>query len=74
MERFFISLKLEWVATLGYSSLLEAKHTIVNYIIGYYSQVKPHQHNAGLAPNLAEQKYWIELNSVAKKNLTTKYT
>jgi putative transposase len=67
MERFFRSLKSEWVPTLGYSSLLEAKHSIVDYIMGYYSQVRPHQHNDGLAPNFSEQKYWIELNSVAKK-------
>lgn len=67
MERFFRSLKSEWVPTLGYSSLLEAKHAIINYIIGYYNPVRPHQHNAGLTPNLAEQKYLIELNFVAKK-------
>ena len=67
LERFFRSLKSEWVPTRGYLSLLEAKNTIVNYIIGYYCQVRPHQHNAGLAHNLAEQKYWNELNSVAKK-------
>ena len=60
MERFFRSLKSEWVPTLGYTSFTEAKHAIVDYIIGYYSQVRPHQHNDGLAPNLAEQKYWNE--------------
>jgi len=65
MERFFRSLKSEWVPTRGYSSFVEANHAIVNYIIGYYSRVRPHQHNDGLAPNRAEQEYWIELNSVA---------
>ena len=60
MERFFRSLKSEWMPTLGYPSFAEAKHAIVNYIIGYYSQVRPHQHNDGLTPNFAEQKYWNE--------------
>ena len=27
----------------------------------------PHQHNLGLAPNVAEDKYWIEYKTVAKK-------
>jgi len=67
MERFFRSLKSEWVPTLGYSSFIQAKHAIINYIIGYYSQVRPHQHNNGLPPNQAEKKYWIDSKTVAKK-------
>ncbi len=57
MERFFRSLKTEWVPRLGYHSLKEAKGNIINYLIGYYSQVRPHRHNDGLPPNLAEMKY-----------------
>lgn len=67
MERFFRSLKSEWVPQTGYQSFVQAKHEIIDYIIGYYSQVRPHRHNDGLAPNVAEKQYWIELNSVAKK-------
>jgi len=67
MERFFRSLKSEWVPPIGYSSFAQAKHEIIDYIIGHYSQVRPHQHNEGLAPNLAEEKYWIEYNTVANK-------
>lgn len=67
MERFFRSLKSEWVPSTGYDSFAQAKHEIIDYIIGYYSQVRPHQHNDGLAPNMAEEKYWIEYNTVAKK-------
>lgn len=67
MERFFRSLKSEWIPKTGYDSFTEAKREIINYIIGYYSQVRPHQHNDGLAPNVAEQKYWIDYNTVAKK-------
>lgn len=59
MERFFRSLKTEWVPETGYRSFVEAKHAVTNYIIGYYSQVRPHQHNGGLSPNAAEQKFWF---------------
>lgn len=65
MERFFRSLKSEWVPTMGYQSLTQAKRDIVDYIIGYYSQVRPHRHNDGLSPNCAEKKYWDEYYSVA---------
>ncbi|VAW82617.1 hypothetical protein MNBD_GAMMA12-1870, partial [hydrothermal vent metagenome] len=37
------------------------------YILGYYSQVRPHTNNGGVTPNLAESNYWIAYNSVAKK-------
>jgi len=55
MERFFRSLKTEWVPQVGYTSLTEAEHAIVNYIIGYYSQIRPHSHNDGLTPNESEK-------------------
>lgn len=67
MERFFRSLKTEWIPQTGYDSFAQAKHDIINYMIGYYSQVRPHQHNDGLAPNLAEDKYWINYYSMTKK-------
>lgn len=66
MERFFRSLKSEWIPQTGYRSFGEAKSEIVDYIIGYYSQVRPHRHNDGLAPNAAEKKYWNVHNIVAK--------
>ena len=66
MERFFRSLKSEWVPQTGYESFSQAKTAIIDYIIGYYSQVRPHQHNEGLAPNVAERKYWDVYNTVAK--------
>jgi len=65
MERFFRSLKSEWVPQTGYPTFVDAKHEIINYIIGYYSQVRPHRYNDGLPPNRAEEKYWIEYNTVA---------
>ena len=67
MERFFRSLKTEWVPEVGYSSFGEAKQAITNYIIGYYSQFRPHTHNEGLSPNNAEEQYWSDYKTVAKK-------
>jgi len=58
MERFFRSLKTEWVPTTGYRNLDAAKIQIGNYIFGYYSQVRPHQFNGGKTPNKTEQIYW----------------
>lgn len=66
MERFFRSLKTEWIAETGYASFTEAKHGITEYITGYYSQLRPHAHNDGLAPNVAEKQYWDAQKSVAK--------
>ncbi|GEM_PF-2530044 len=67
MERFFRSLKTEWVPEAGYPSAEEAKQAITDYIIGYYSQVRPHTHNGGLAPNSANAQYWNDYKTVAKK-------
>jgi putative transposase len=66
MERFFRSLKSEWVPKTGYRSLAEARTAIVKYIIGYYSRVRPHQHNNGKSPNAAEAQYWNGSYPVAK--------
>lgn len=65
MERFFRSLKIEWMPTYGYRSFVQAQNHILKYLIGYYSQLRPHQHNDGLSPNQAEQKYWINYKPVA---------
>ena len=66
MERFFRSLKTEWISEIGYTSFTAAKHGITDYIIGYYSQFRPHTHNDGLAPNAAEKQYRNARKSVAK--------
>jgi len=66
MERFFRSLKTEWVPEIGYSNQDEAKQEITNYIVGYYSQTRPHQHNGKISPNKAEEIYWNDYKTVAK--------
>ena len=58
MERFFRSLKSEWVPNIGYPSFKSAEASIVSYITGYYSQVRPHQNNGGQTPNNKEKMYW----------------
>ena len=50
MERFFRSLKSEWMPKKGWPDSLSAKHAINNYILRYYNCVRPHQHNDGLTP------------------------
>jgi len=66
MERFFRSLKSEWVPTTGCSCLNEAQAAITQYIVGYYRQHRPHQYACGLPPNKAEAKYDVDPNAVAK--------
>lgn len=58
MERFFRSLKTEWVPAVGYRCYSEAKQEIIRYLVGYYSQIRPHQYNGGLSPNELERLYW----------------
>ncbi|TDR75720.1 integrase-like protein [Photobacterium lutimaris] len=65
MERFFRSLKTEWVPVTGYRSFVEARQEIIRYIIGYYSQLRPHHYNGGLTPNESERRYWNNYKTVA---------
>ncbi len=66
MERFFRSLKTEWIPETGYQNFAEAWCEIVDYIIGYYSSLRPHHYNGGLTPNESEQRYWKTYKTVAK--------
>ena len=58
MERFFRSLKTEWIPTRGYKSFTDAERHIVSYLTGYYCQLRPHTNNRGKTPNTAEHLYW----------------
>jgi len=68
MERFFRSLKTEWMPTTGYKSFEEARRRINDYIIGYCSEIRPHLYNGGLTPNESEKRYWNYYKPVAKNN------
>ncbi|EOY2502316.1 IS3 family transposase, partial [Escherichia coli] len=65
MERFFRSLKNEWVLVTGYINFSEAAHAITDYIVGYYSSLRPHDYNCGLPPNESENRYWKNSKAVA---------
>ncbi|MDF7412654.1 IS3 family transposase [Providencia hangzhouensis] len=65
MERFFRSLKHEWMPSMGYESLKEAERRIIGYITGYYSGIRPHWYNGGLTPNESERLFYKQSNSVA---------
>lgn len=71
MERFFRSLKNEWVPVTGYINCIEAAHAITDYIVGYYSSLRPHDYNDGLPPNESENRYWKNFNAVASFLLAT---
>ncbi|HHJ4615336.1 IS3 family transposase [Citrobacter freundii] len=65
MERFFRSLKNEWVPVTGYINFSDAAHAITDYIVGYYSSLRPHDYNGGLPPNESENRYWKNSKAVA---------
>ncbi|WP_241587753.1 IS3 family transposase [Rosenbergiella epipactidis] len=50
MERFFRSLKTEWVPKNGYEGKDKAQQQINYYIVNYYNKVRPHHYNGGLTP------------------------
>lgn len=56
MERLFRSLKTEWVPAMGYPNLVTAKKDIGSYLMDYYNWERPHTHNGGVAPAVAEKK------------------
>lgn len=66
MERFFRSLKSEWVPATGYENVGEAKSAIIRYITGYYSTLRPHWYNGGLTPNESERLFHEQSGRVAK--------
>ena len=50
---------------VGYVSFSEAAHAITDYIVGYYSALRPHEYNGGLAPNESKNRYGKSFNAVA---------
>ncbi|OBX84248.1 transposase [Moraxella atlantae] len=57
-ERFFRSFKSEWMPKNGYDDLVQAKFDVANYILGYYSQVRPHSFNDYLTPVEKERQFF----------------
>ena len=42
MERVFRSLKSEWIPSLGYRSILDARKDLGDYLMNYYNRQRPH--------------------------------
>ena len=54
MERFFRSLKTEWVPPIGYTSAAAAKADVLRYLMHYYNRTRPHTRNGYLPPAIRE--------------------
>ncbi|MDO2083244.1 hypothetical protein Q2433_24945, partial [Escherichia coli] len=39
----------------------DAAHAITDYIVGFYSALRPHEYNGGFPPNESENRYWKNL-------------
>lgn len=65
MERFFRSLKTEWVPAEGYACKDEARQQINGYILNYYNSVRPHHYNGGLTPEESENRHHFYCKTVA---------
>lgn len=57
-ERFFRSFKSEWMPKGGYDNLAQARVDVADYILGYYSQVRPHAFNKYLTPVEKERQFF----------------
>lgn len=55
MERFFKSLKSEWVPGVCYTSFNEAESDVVRYITQHYNSARVHSYNNYLTPTAAEK-------------------
>lgn len=53
-ERFFRSLKSEWVPELGYKTADEAKRDVLQYVTQHYNRHRPHSYNNYLTPTARE--------------------
>lgn len=65
LERFFRSLKTEWVPANGYAGKDEARKQINDYILNYYNSVRLHHYNGGLTPEESENRYHFYCKTVA---------
>ncbi|VXB57243.1 hypothetical protein PSEUDO8BK_30682 [Pseudomonas sp. 8BK] len=50
MERFFRSLKTEWMPEHGYTSQGQAEADVLRYLTDYYNHQRPHSYNGYRTP------------------------
>ena len=55
-ERFFLSLKMEWVWLRDYANHAEAQADIADYTVGIYNSVRLHSKLGNLPPKAFEQQ------------------
>ena len=55
MERFFRSLKSEWIPSQGYPSPRQAIADVLIYVNQYYNHVRPHSANEYQTPGAREK-------------------
>jgi len=68
MERFFRSLKTEWVPVNDYAGKDESQKQISGYILKYYNGGRPHHYNVGLPPEESENRYRLCCKTVANNS------
>ncbi len=57
-ERFFRSLKSEWIGKTIYQNGAHVRADITNYIFDYYKSLRPHSANKYMTPNKKEQLFY----------------
>ena len=50
--------KSEWMPLNGYDDLAQARVDVASYILGYYSQIRPHSFNNYLTPVEKENQFF----------------
>lgn len=50
MERFFRGLKIEWIPSVGYQNIDQAKEDVLRYVTSHYNHVRPHCYNGYKSP------------------------
>lgn len=56
MESVFRCLKTEWISSIGYPTMREARRDISYHLMTYNNWVRPHRYSAGLATAVAEEQ------------------
>ena len=56
MERFFLNLKMERVWHKDHANHAEATNDIADYIVGFYSSIRPHSKLDNASPNAFERE------------------
>lgn len=64
MERFFRSLKTEWMPEGGYPNQVAAERDVLRYVVDYYNHQRPHSYNNYQTPALADTSAGKTLGSV----------